>query len=264
VYRGRPLKKGDPHSVDLASFWGYRFAIDRAIVAHVSAQSEPRLRAQVRVQPCLNPHLDTEQRAGGVQVVDRQRELFAGFPNVSSRPHIESAEAFCEYLQEQSLRPCDLLYVFCHATAAQTRDELFTFTTTAPDTQSKLLFGASGAGPVDVTAMRELLRGPLSDRPLVFLNACSSVAGDEAFQAPLLWQFLAEWEAAGVIGTDWEVPTVFADAFARRALGYFLRDRHPLGEAFRRASQDAFDQGNPFPLVYAIYARPELSVSAPS
>jgi hypothetical protein len=257
AYRGKPLTD-DPASVDLACFWGHRFRIDRMIMGHASAARPPVLPATVRVQACLNRHLDDEPaaKALGVQVVSRQRALFEDLPGVAAHPRIESTDGFVAYLRSETA--CDLLYVFCHATAAQTRDALFTYSDQAPDTQAKLIFEPSPAAPVDVRAMQAAREAPLVDRPLVFLNACSSASGDEAFQSPMLEQFLERWGAIGVIGTDWEVPTVFADAFARRFFDHFLRARAPLADALWLAGREAFAEGNPFPLVYALYARPDL------
>lgn len=260
AWRGKPLT--DEASVDPSCFWGRRFRIDRAICGHLlAAPLAPQRTGPVRVQACLNPHLDKQQK---VEVVDRQRALFDGHADVVPAARIESAASLASYLAEQP-GPCDLLYFFCHAHAAATRDALYTFTTTPPDTQAKLVLDASAADALDVARMAELRGEPLAAHPLVFLNACGSVAGDEAFQSPLLVQFLDQWRAAGVLGTDWEVPTLFADAFARELFGHLLRDRLPLGEALARATAAAFAQDNPFALVYALYAPPELQfVRAPS
>jgi len=261
AYRGKPLTD-DPASVDLTCFWGHRFHIDRMIMGHASAARAPILPMPVRVQACLNPHLDDEPgaKALGVQVVGPQRALFGGMPDVQNHPLIESTKDFVAFLESDT--PCELLYVFCHASAAVTRDDLFTYTDRAPETQAKLIFEPPPAPPLDVAAMQDHRTKPLVDRPLVFLNACSTTAGDEAFQAPLLEQFLDRWGAAGVLGTDWEVPSVFADAFARRLLAHFLGERRSLGEAFWLTSHEAFAEGNPFPLIYALYAQPELTVAA--
>jgi hypothetical protein len=242
VYRGK-----DPASVDLASFWGHRFHIDRAIVGHVSAAHAPVIRTPVRVQPCRNRTLETTPH----DPFPRQTTVV--------RPSIESGNAFRDYLKTQP-SPCDLLYVFCHASAAVTRDALFTFAPDAPETQAKLIFEPPPAEPVDVQTMRKLRRTPLADRPLVFLNACSTAAGDEAFQGQFLEQFLDAWSAGGLIGTDWDVPQAFAEAFATRMLGYFLAGGITLGDAFARTTRDAFAQRNPFALVYAMYAAPDLIV----
>jgi len=263
AYRGKPLTD-DPASVDLSCFWGHRFRIDRMIMGHASAARPPTLTAPVRVQACLNRHLDDEPTARSldVKVIANQRALFEGIPGVAPYPRVESAADFVAYLGSETA--CDLLYVFCHATAAVTRDALFTYADQVPDLQAKLIFEPPPAAPVDVAAMQVHRELPLAGRPLVFLNACSTAAGDEAFPPPLLEQFLDRWAAAGVLGTDWDVPAAFADAFSRRLLGHFLRAGQPLGEAFWLASHEAFAEGNPFPLIYALYARPDFITTAPS
>ena len=263
AYRGKPLTD-DPASVDLSCFWGHRFRIDRMIMGHASAARPPTLTAPVRVQACLNRHLDDEPTARSldVKVIANQRALFEGIPGVAPYPRVESAADFVAYLGSETA--CDLLYVFCHATAAVTRDALFTYADQVPDLQAKLIFEPPPAAPVDVAAMQVHRELPLAGRPLVFLNACSTAAGDEAFPPPLLEQFLDRWAAAGVLGTDWDVPAAFADAFSRRLLGHFLRGGQPLGEAFWLASHEAFAEGNPFPLIYALYARPDFITTAPS
>ena len=248
-------------AVDPRNFWGHRFRIDRAIVGHCGAARAPVVHGRPRVQPFVNPHVDDEQAALGVKVVETQRTLFVGL-GADDRPAITSDDGFAEFLGPAHA-PCDLLYFFCHAHAAHDLTTLLTYTAQPADDQARLVLG-QGPG-INVDRMRTLRRKPLADAPLVVLNACGSVAGDPAFTSPLLFQFLDRWRAIGVLGTDWEIPTVFADAFARRLVQYFLRDRLPLGEAFARTSDDAFAQGNPFPLIYALYAPPELvCVPAPS
>ncbi len=54
------------------------------------------------------------------------------------------------------------------------------------------------------------------------------------------------------------MPTAFADAFARKLLALFLKDRRTIAEALEEAAQPLLAAGDPFPLVYALYAQPEL------
>ena len=97
--------------------------------------------------------------------------------------------------------------------------------------------------------------------PLVFMNACSSAQADSVYQSLFLSLFMGTWSARGFIGTDWKVPTLFADAFSRRVLRDFLLDGCPLGRAFAVASAEVIDAGNPFPMIYAIFARPDLQAA---
>ena len=254
AWRGRPLT--DAASVDPSCFWGHRFRIDRALVTgHAQPPRRPVIGAPVRVQPCLNADLDRQQ---GVKVVEAQRALFGARPGVVVAPPIEHDADLRAYLAAQPAA-CDVLYFFGHAHAAQARDDLFTYRDRPPDLQARLVLDRDGAG-VDVRAMEDLRSAPLDQRPLVILNACGSVAGDEAFQPQLLLQFVGRWKVAGVLGTDWPVPTVFADAFVRELLDEFIDRRTPLAAALARASERVLAQGNPFPLVYALYAPPDLTI----
>src|SRR5215475_11394567 len=99
--------------------------------------------------------------------------------------------------------------------------------------------------------MCKLRLDPLSARPLVFMNACSSTQGDGAFQSMFLNHFRSRWNACGFIGTDWKIPTVFADAFGRLVLDLvFSKEKPPIAEAFWLASSKLIkEEKNPFPLI---------------
>ena len=246
----------DRDRVEPLGFWGHRFRMHRAIEGHLSALRPPVIEGRLRVHACLNRFIDEQPQARALHVIDRQRVLFKNLPGVHPRPAIESDVKLVEYLEAQP-EACDLLYFFCHATAAHTLDALFTFARQPADDQAKLVLDERGG--TTVKEMRKARPGPLDGAPMVVLNACGSVAGDPAFTSPLLLQFLARWRARGVLGTDWEVPTVFADAFAHRLVHHFLREHQPLGDALAATSAEAFAAGNPFPLIYALYAPPELT-----
>jgi len=114
-----------------------------------------------------------------------------------------------------------------------------------------------------VGELRKLRKLPLKARPLVFLNACSSAEADQYYQSQFLTLFVSQWQARAFIGSDWKIPTAFADAFARRALDRFLGhapdgQRLELGAALHATAVEVLELGNPFPLIYALYGRPEL------
>ena len=111
----------------------------------------------------------------------------------------------------------------------------------APSTPGRLT-GALAARPDSAGAVQ--LNHPHCARFCVLGGGSCSVAGDREFQSPFLSHFVGDWQARGFVGTDWKVPTVFAESFSRLALSYFLEDGLSIGEAFRRASDDAFALGN--------------------
>jgi hypothetical protein len=254
AHAGRPL--AGPGDVSLSCFWGARFQIDRAVGANLDVDMPALLPPPVAVRTCLHAGLDVEQH---LDVIGRQRGQFDDMRGVALLKVIESREQLVRYLADEAAAPCDLLYFFCHARAAETVSPLFFRPTDPPRVQASIAL--DGAGDIDVRTMRELRLRPLPGRPLVFMNACSSAPGDQAFQSLFLTHFVSTWRARGFIGTDWKVPAVFADAFARQTLRYFLDGRLPIAEALARAAADAFAQRNPFPLIYALYVRPDLAVA---
>jgi hypothetical protein len=246
--------------VALAGFWGRRFMIDRTISAILRSLPPPILEGAI--QPCLNPHLDSEE---SLQVIASQRGFFEHIGRSSPVRHtIESGEQLRAYLQDEGVAAPAILYFFCHARAAhEMNDQLFQIAAAA-DEQASLLLDASGSkSELSVGELKRLRRSPLKARPLVFLNACSSAEADQYYQSQFLTLFVSQWQARAFIGSDWKIPTEFADAFARRALARFLAPepvapRLELGAALHSTAVEVLDLGNPFPLIYALYGRPEL------
>jgi hypothetical protein len=249
--------------VALRGFWGRRFAIDRTIAAILRSLPPPTLDGAI--QPCLNPHLDSEENLG---VVARQRGFWRRIEHRKQvRPAIESGEQLRAYLKDEGSAAPAILYFFCHARAAhEMNDQLFQIAAAA-DEQASLLLDPSGSqGELSIGELRRLRKSPLKAKPLVFLNACSSAEADQYYQSQFLTLFVSQWQARAFIGSDWKIPTEFADAFARRALDRFL-GRDPdapqlaLGAALHATVAEVLDLKNPFPLIYALYGRPELQAS---
>jgi hypothetical protein len=253
---GRPHTPAD---VDKSHFWGVRFRIDRRVLGKAGDAPSPSLgNGKVRIKSCLNPHIDAQQH---VQAVVRQRCQFDGLDNVELLQMAENRGALETWLATpQPL--CDMLYFFCHASSAVTMNELFFEVGTSPEMQASLLLDADPGLGITIQDMWQLRKDPLEGRPFVFLNACSTAQGDQAFQSLFLRHFVGRWRARGFLGTDWKVPTPFADAFGRRILEHFLKEGLTIAQALAKASTEAFAVDNPFPLVYALYAQPEIRVAS--
>jgi hypothetical protein len=242
----------------MSRFWGVRFRIDRRVIGRTSHAPSPVLgKGKIRVKICLNPNLDAQQH---VHVVDAQRTQFSQLANVKVLDRAENRDALLAWLRDKT-EGCEFLYFFCHAESAQTMSELFFSLATPPDVQASLLLDADAKNALTIKEMWQARRFPLQDEPFVFLNACSSAAGDQAFQSLFLRHFVATWQARGFLGTDWKVNTAFADPFGRAVLRLFLQDGMSIGRALSTAAARAFAAHNPFPLIYALYAQPELRVA---
>jgi hypothetical protein len=250
----------DPHQtletaadVDPSRFWGARFQIDRAVEAHLDGTWPPRLGDPVRAQLCLNTHLDPAVVAAEQQIFDRSR--------VTKLPAIDSNAGLCAFFRHPP-DAVDLLYLFCHANAAETVNAASFRPYVKPEVQAYLMLDASGAppGPLQVGQLRDISCEPIPGRPLVVFNACGSAAGDRAYQSEFLTLFVDTYRARGFIGTDWTVNAGFADAFGRRLIQRLLDDHLPVAEALAAVGREALAAGNPFAFIYALYARPDLTL----
>lgn len=237
----------DTASPEACGFWGIRFQIDRTVRAslrrHINTSVVLGPVGESELRAVIHPGLDAEQR---VEVVEGHKRFFS--ERKAPAPAM-TREALQELLRTHD--PIKLLYFFCHAETATTslfREEL-------PAAATKL--DVDGR-PLSVDDMRELREVPLVGSPLVFLNACSSAQGDTAWQSVFVEHFVGAWGARGVVGTDWKVPTVFADVFARKVLKKFLVEGSSLGDAFHEVAVEAMRKRNPFGLIYAVYASPEI------
>jgi hypothetical protein len=238
-------------------FWGYRFAIDRLLRGNLLGP----IRRQGQIQAFIHPGILRQMQP---PPGDKQAAFFDTLQQTPSLrvDRKKTNNEFEAFLANRQMRRLDLLYLFCHAQRASS---------TSP--RGAVLRGEEALksacvlldAPPDKLTLEEmwLKRGtPLPGAPLVFLNACASAAGDPEFQSPFLDLFMDKYGARGYVGTDWEVPAVFADAFARRVLHRYVVEDVPLGLAFHRTTREVLENyGNPFGLIYCLYASPGLRFS---
>lgn len=100
-------------------------------------------------------------------------------------------------------------------------------------------------------------------RPLVFLNACESLALEAVRITPFLDAFLG-LGASGVIGTEVKVFTELGAAFATRLLARMITGRQPLGAALLAVRREMLGEGNPMGLAYSAYGSAALTFPVPA
>ncbi len=98
-------------------------------------------------------------------------------------------------------------------------------------------------------------------RPLVFINACHSLAISSKTLVSYLDAFMGNACAAGVIGTEVKVAQTLAMDFAEQFFTKWLNGTD-VETALRAARVDFLRQGNLFGLVYTPYCWSELKVAA--
>ena len=141
----------------------------------------------------------------------------------------------------------DLLYFFCHARPRGAD-------TTGSEIPPALGLGAGETdSPAELSKLAEWWSGPRETHPVVFLNACSSGQQDLVYGVPFVDFFVENWQAQAFVGTDWPIKAAFADVFGRRVLLELLKEGASLREAVRTVSDEAAEDSNYLPLIYAIY-----------
>lgn len=251
-----------PEDVDVTAFWGYRFRLDRSVMGSNHLGDAAGLgTTATSIRPCINPHLDKQ----GVPVVAAQRGVFsklANRPGISVLGTIESVEQLNQWLSDVNPRNgCDLLYFFCHAVPAVDVHDSGIPEITEVNQQAKLILdSASASGGVSVKTLVKSRQAQLHNRPLVLMNACATGQGTDWGFGPFVSLFLNRWQARGFVGTEWKIPSAFADPFGRRVLTRFVEDGDHIGTVLHRATRDALDLGNPFSLIYCLFGRPDLEV----
>jgi hypothetical protein len=97
-------------------------------------------------------------------------------------------------------------------------------------------------------------------RPLIFINACHSLAIEPATLVSFLQAFVGRGQAAGVIGTEVKVEQSMAMDVAESFVTNWLSGRNTVEEALRAIRLDYLRHGNLFGLVYTPYCWSELKI----
>jgi hypothetical protein len=97
-------------------------------------------------------------------------------------------------------------------------------------------------------------------RPLVFINACHSIAIYPETLVSYLDAFVTTGRAAGVIGTEVKVHQALAMDVAKQFFSLLFGKQHSVGSALRAIRFDYLAHGNLFGLAYTPYCWSELKV----
>jgi hypothetical protein len=141
--------------------------------------------------------------------------------------------------------------------------------TTGPETDEYAirLGAAGGAGAyISLAQIRKGLAraaeqtdGQQPSLPLIFLNACGSASVDYRGAASFPARFLSAGNR-GFIGTETNIPDVFAARFAERFYSHLLSG-DPVGRALNKAKWDmTITRRNPLGILYTLYADPDLHI----
>jgi hypothetical protein len=235
----------DPHSVEPELFLGLKH-----IIEHIPLQQNMRViddilasRPQFTVSLNVNADIDQQMNRPLIanQIVDWQHISHTSGTQVVVR---KTRDDVLQALADGST-PDQILYFYCHAISKALGEGA------GPDDSSLVL---SGDGCVTLEDLNLLAspRQALSGSPLVFINACESAELSPLFYDGFVPYFMARG-ARGVIGTECEVPALFAAEWARRFFKHFLTGRS-LGQVLLDLRREFYYQhNNLLGLLYALY-----------
>ncbi|MGW7465399.1 ATP-binding protein [Streptomyces xantholiticus] len=128
---------------------------------------------------------------------EHAEELSTWQPTVLPSARENPKAQLSQFLWDPS--PVSLIYVFCEAS-------------TGAGNKPSLRFGST-SDPCDVLQLTDMGVDPLTDKPLIFMNACETSAAEHTYSNELQNSFLERGSRA-YIGSECKVPTKFAARFA--------------------------------------------------
>lgn len=235
-------------TIDPDAFLGFRHILEQiplqqnVTVLETNILSEPALSVSVN----FNADIDTEMSLGVIaeQEAYWQQVEQAGATVARTR----DAQALLQRLQQESAD--QILYFYCHAGGGR------------PDQgQNSVYLGLGGGQRITLDDLELTVEDrPFAGSPLVFVNACETADLSPFFYSGFMPFFTARG-ARGFIGTECEVPAVFAAAWARAFFDHFLAGNRPLGETFLTLRRRFLrEQKNLLGLLYALYCDGDMRI----
>ena len=251
VYDGDPTRlSGDPGDVDIghyADFWCLKYLVSCTYTsARVRALAAPKSVSIFKLISALHKDAFTSAEsllAPGepeTQVLGWLRELFSGtkaFDSVYTK-----GELFDSWGTNAEL---DMLFFYCHAnptSVAFSGTELLEMTE-INDFKRRLALQRGQKSP--------------SSACLFFMNGCSTAVGDPGGG---FLEVSGRHGSCGFIGTETEVPDLYAFRFGLGFLYHFLKEGRPVYEVMDKMRRQHW----PLSLVYSTYCSPVLRVAPPT
>lgn len=237
-------------AVEPRRFLGFGHVVEQVLVGAQGESPAPELPTapQVTVGMGVNRDIDTQFAMTAVadqlamwNRVEQRTAATASAVRVRTRTTADEVRAALDDPDSAE----DIWYFYCHAAAGSLADG------GGPDAAYLELTGGTRVG---LAELKNVLRlPPLPRRPLILVNACSSAAMSPLFYGGFLPYFLGRG-ARGVVGTECDVPALFAAEWANRFFRAFLGGRRSLGTVLLDVRTQFLDADrNPLGLLYALY-----------
>jgi hypothetical protein len=219
------------------------------IIEHIPLQQNMQVlddtidsRQRLNVSLNVNAGIDTQMRRPfvGEQVSYWDAIETSGKASVV----IRSSEQDVLRALKDTATPDQILYFYCHAVSKSLAE--------GPDGSSLVLTTAENGLKLGDLHLDASTGRTLPGAPLVIINACESAELSPLFYDGFVPYFMDKG-ARGVIGTESEIPALFAVAWAKRFFDEFLNGK-PLGKVVLDLRQEFYQKHrNLLGLLYAVY-----------
>jgi CHAT domain len=234
----------DPEKIDPERFLGFKHIIEHIPLQPSMQVVDSVMNSKPTLSVSLNVNADIDRQMG-VPLIAEQLTYWNGLAQAGGFKVIvrQNAGEIMKALAAPS-DPEQIMYFYCHAVSKNLSEA------GGPES-SCLQFGSESLTLRDLK-LRAPAKKPLSGAPLVFINACESAELSPVFYGGFVPYFMAKG-ARGVIGTECEIPAIFAREWARQFFQSFLAGE-PLGNVFLDLRRKfLFQHNNALGLLYAIY-----------
>ena len=246
LYIARP-EEFDPGQVHPEWFLGFSHIIEH-IPLWQSRQMQSTdtimdTRDGLTVSLNVNPIIDQELRA---PLVASQTEYWRALEHSGKVKLVmrDNPQALLDAMKETSSTEDEVVYFYVHAKSIGWSE--------GGPGLSALIFAPNASLTLETLHKKAPYTNLLPGEPLVFINACETAELSPLFYDGFVPYFLAKG-ARGVIGTETEIPAIFASEWARRFFERFLAGE-PVGSVVLHLRKEFLEQeNNILGLLYALY-----------
>jgi hypothetical protein len=239
----------DRDAVRAERFLGFRHVIEHILISTPSVPLSLEISTSPRVSVSCNVDRGIDQDFSISAVADQlayweDLQRSTSTTGTAVQVHVRStAEEVRRALDDPATKD-QIWYFYCHAndgSLLQTNKADASFLKLSD--QSRLVLSELYAGRLT----------PLPGNPLILLNACGSATLSPLFYRGFLPYFMMRG-ARGLVGTECDVPALFAAEWAQRFFEKFLAGGYSLGRTLLDLRGEFLEQeNNPLGLVYALY-----------
>ena len=239
-----------------------RFLGFRHIIEHILIQSPPvPLSLEIPTSPKVSVSCNVDRgidRDFSISAVTDQLAYWQDLQRSTSTTGT-AVQVQIRSTAEEVLRALDdpatedqIWYFYCHANGGSVSD---------PGKADASFLQLSNGSRVVLKELRAGRIAALPGSPLILLNACGSATLSPLFYQGFLPYFIMRG-ARGLVGTECDVPAVFAAAWAQRFFDMFLPGGNSLGGTLLDLRSEFLGQhNNPLGLVYALYCDADTTMT---